>query len=275
VCSRDLRRHQRLCDTCVRRLTDDLGDIVALVDDLDTMLTRQSRTSSAGNTGVTSRSSETPLFWDDRASKAQRRLHQALAGLAAMLELHHADPRPVELRRLSSWLLAGVGCLAHLDGFPAAADRAMAAVGRVRGVIDRRAEQQYVGPCYALLGPDVKCGGHLYVELGRTSVTCPKCHVEHEIEGRQQWLLDEMEDQLAHPALIARALSSLGQPVTDARIRGWVFRGRLMAKGVDSAGRQTYRMGDVLDLIAEDAERAEKLEERKRAEQEKRERKTA
>jgi hypothetical protein len=104
----------------------------------------------------------------------------------------------------------------------------------------------------------VLCPAELYAIAGASTVTCPKCRVEHNLDARQDWLLGEVEDQLAHPALIARALSSLGRPITDSMIRGWKFRGRLIPHGLDVRGRETFRIGDVLDLLAVEVARAER-----------------
>jgi hypothetical protein len=48
--------------------------------------------------------------------------------------------------------------------------------------------------------------------------------------------------------------------VTASQIRGWAFRGRLIAHGTDQDDRPLYRVGDVIDLLASFVRRAEELE---------------
>jgi hypothetical protein len=68
------------------------------------------------------------------------------------------------------------------------------------------------------------------------------------------------EDVLATTTEISRALTRYQQPVTPEMLRGYVFRKRLMPRGERPvAGRKDpvplYRLGDVLNILAQQAEK--------------------
>ena len=79
---------------------------------------------------------------------------------------------------------------------------------------------------------------------------CPACSTEHDAATRREWLLEAARDQLLHAGWMAAALSALlGEQVTDAQVRGYAHRGRIVAHGTDERGRPVYRVGDVLDMV--------------------------
>jgi hypothetical protein len=149
------------------------------------------------------------------------------------------------------------------------------AAREVERIVDRPRDRWYAGPCWADLPSEERCEVELYAVPGARTVRCPECKTEHDAAARKQWLLDEARDALVHAELMARALTALGvEDVTPARVRGMARHGRLVAKGVNSAGDPTYRVGDVLDVIEDqeriEAERVRRREEKnaKRAERE-------
>jgi hypothetical protein len=104
----------------------------------------------------------------------------------------------------------------------------------------------------------------LYARLDAAHVVCRD--VAHEealswpVGERRAWLLKSAEDVLATTTEISRALTRYQQPVTPSAIRGYVGRKRLGARGSRAvAGRKDpvplYRLGDVLDILAQQAEK--------------------
>jgi hypothetical protein len=140
------------------------------------------------------------------------------------------------------------------------------AAREVERIVDRPRDRWYAGPCWADLPDGGRCEVELYALPGAKTVRCPECKAEDDAAARKQWLLDEARDALVHAELMARALTALGiEDVTPARVRGMARHGRLMAKGTNSAGDPTYRVGDVLDVV-EEQERIEVERVRRREE---------
>lgn len=255
------------------------GDTGGLADELVTSYARQSR-SGGGSSGV-GKPAERPVPWDDRASAVAARLtaqlsvwvrvvwrsvgearvegprcraacwHPSCSAVTA-----HRFPR-LEPASMAAWLLHWVEWLRHDEHAVAAVDGIVGAVDNVRRAVDRRGELWYAGRCTAEVeGPEGErwcCLEDLYVRHGAKRVTCRRCDSVWSVEDRRTWLLAEAEDTLATAAEIARAVTALGKPVEPERIRQWKTRGRLVPHSEDDRGRPLYRVGDVLDLLAEDA----------------------
>lgn len=161
---------------------------------------------------------------------------------------------------------------------------------KLRRLVDRPAEKWYAGPCTASLGKhdgttcacachdggldaacDVpggcgldraneECGAQLYAVKAEGDIKCPACGMVYDIKSRRDWLLAYAEDVLATASEAARAITVLsdydrGEQRLAARIRKWAQRGRIEVRGhLDEYGQAlpTYRVGDILDLLAED-----------------------
>lgn len=128
------------------------------------------------------------------------------------------------------------------------------AASAIRHVIDAPPPLWYAGPCWEQTAAG-RCPGELYAIATSGTVSCPECHFPHVVADRRQWLLREAVDALAHAEMLAAALSVLDRPITAAMIRGYAHRGRIVAHGADALGRPRYRVGDVLQILEEIAER--------------------
>lgn len=261
-CSRPVKDQARLCRRCTSWLERDLGDLEGLATEVETTRLRQSRTGGQAIGG--GHSSERPLPFDDRPVLAARALREVCRRWAGFVVEHRGAPWPRDLLGdYGRFLLGQVDWLRHREEAPVAFDELSGAIGRVRGSIDRRAERVYAGPCGAIdYWPDghpilcsARCDGDVYGRLNAKNATCTKCGATHDVADRREWLLAAVEDQLAHIALLSKALSNLGRPVADPTIRSWVSRGRLAAHGEDPQGRALYRVGDVIELLAQEAAR--------------------
>lgn len=144
------------------------------------------------------------------------------------------------LARHADWLM-------HRAEAEQAYDELIHACLTVRNAVDSGAEQRYAGPC------DV-CGRDLYAAPGATVAKCTPCELEYPMEARREWLLKASEDRLVPASELARAVTGLGTPVTGELVRKWASRRRLLAHG-HAGTRPLYRIGDVLDLLGEDARR--------------------
>ena len=129
---------------------------------------------------------------------------------------------------------------------------------QLRRVVDRPAERFYVGPCGA-----GGCAEDLYARSPLGTVVCQVCGMEHDVPERRAWLLKEAEDRLETASGIARAVTVFGDGLGGEaqmadRIRTWGRRNRLTPHGhvtVMGHERALYRVGEILDLLAQDAER--------------------
>jgi hypothetical protein len=262
ACDRPVGDNAYLCQTCTGDLEKLLGDIPNLVGDLVVTYTRQSRTTDRSSG---SKSAETSVPWSDRASKALDRLMNALTGWVRLIIEERAGVTLIEPHddalSVSRWLLWHVGWLRHHTAAAEALNDFERAVAEINDVMDLRAERWYAGTCraeYVAVDEaggehDACCAVELYVKPKDTVKLCRNCGTKHDIEARRKWLLAKAEDQLAHMELIGRALASMGEAVTPSQIRGYAFRGRIVAHGLDRKGRELYRVGDVVQVVRENA----------------------
>lgn len=113
------------------------------------------------------------------------------------------------------------------------------AVRAVERVVDVPPGRWYAGPCEV-------CSRDLYAGQDQTRVRCA-CGASYDVRDRRDWLLSQVQDRLATPIEISRALGTLaGVEVTPSVIRGLAHRGR-----ITQHERGRYRVGDVLDRILE------------------------
>lgn len=268
VCRAPTGDETSLCTSCTDTLQADLADLAAYAVELEIALAKQSRIEAS----TTSRP-EAPelldprdqpwlgvavqaLAYDDRASDALHRLTNTVTTWARILDLGDLPAHPTP-ERLARWLLARTERIrSHEAGGQIANDMHREA-RQAAAAVDRPAERMYAGPCDVEDADGIPCPGELYAEDGQPSIVCRECGITHDVLERRGVLLKAAEDVLARASMIAIAVTSLGEPVTPQRIYNWRDRGRLMPKGRDVAkdgeteGEYVYRVGDVLDLLAE------------------------
>lgn len=232
-----------LCHRCTHALVAELRRVGDLTTHLDHAIARQ--TSTQSGVGVASRSAERPLPVNLGAADVARDLHNVLGTWAA--DIAERTGRPLvdssSTPAIARWLL---GSTATMRTHPAAAelhDEITDALARGWRVVDRPAPRHFAGPCD-------HCDADLYARPNAAELRCTECGTTYNATDRRAWLLDQARDQLATPSTIARALPGLlGRSVTPAMIRGYAHRGRLAPRPADAAGRNRYRVGDVIDLV--------------------------
>jgi hypothetical protein len=278
ACGRPIQDTALICQTCGMLLDAAIADVCAyqgLAYDLDVALARQARL----NTRDGSRPTEAAVAFDARAGRAATVLTQVIthwtrlvaretgAGTVptygpACRSCRHRSCREIRTRGLpgeglaaaAAWLRPRVGWLRyHVDG-PQAHEEILDAVHTARRICDRPPDRLYAGPC--------DCGEDLYGRLDAPYVICHgTTHdgpVAWEVVARRRWLLESARDVLATGTEISRALTRYAQPVTPSALRGYVHRGTLIARGERVEGGRMvmlYRLGDVLDILARQAER--------------------
>jgi hypothetical protein len=274
-------------DSCTERLERDLGDLGALVRYAVTSYSGMARVTWRPS-GVTDPDPDDALEqtvriqalpWAEGTSKAVRALRVELVGWVRLV-VEERRLEPVRVVGPACWLCTHRSCRAtRTPGWPADTLPAMAAwllgqvswlrhhpdaascasgVGRVteslRRAVDRAPELLYAGPCTADVdhdGSTRQCGHDMYVTPDTPRVRCPACRAAYDVEQQRALMAEAADDYLLSAAEIARAVTALHQRIRDDRIRQWAARGRLTARGVNAARAPIYRLGDVLDLLAE------------------------
>lgn len=256
ACGKPIPDQAHLCGACTYRLRKALGVLRATADELDVVLTRQAvigdrapRTSGTG---------ETPLPFDTRASDLITWTRTMLQRWVSHIATTRGLPTPAgtALGAQATFIAEHTEWIRHRDDALAVLDDLTVAANAVTRVIDLPAETWFAGPCWAPIrddaGRDTVCRHELYAKATSGVIACPACATTHDVGRRREWLLGEVDDVLAHAALIARALTGLGAYVYAGTVTKWASRGRLVNHGHDPKGRPLYRIGDVLDLLRDD-----------------------
>jgi hypothetical protein len=128
---------------------------------------------------------------------------------------------------------------------------------RLRGLVEGRGEQKYLGPCGAEVewAPGTMvvtaiCEGDIYAPRGGSVGRCRTCKAEVAAADREAWLDGEVRAHAFRATEIGKAYG-----VNINTIRSWAQRGQLTEHGRDRDNRPLYNVGDVLDLAAADAAR--------------------
>lgn len=258
VCARPMGEQATFCTGCAHLLDAALADVCAyhgLAWDLDLAITKQAVLTARDGSHPTT----VPLPYHAAASDAATTLKTVLTEWAGVIVRETGADVPVAtLPGIAAWLRPRVGWLRHHPAGAQAHGQILDAVRDARRVCDRPADRLYAGPC--------DCGADLYARLDAAYVVCRNTvhgsdGVAWNVEDRRRWLLRSAEDVLATTTEISRALTRYARPVTPEALRGYVFRKQLVAKGEKPVpGRRDplplYRLGDVLDILARQAERA-------------------
>lgn len=250
-CNRPTGPDAYLCRHCTQQLRADIRHAPAWADDLKLVTARLVRYTDP-NGGH--HNGPAPLPFDPRAHAPAKALQAAIRALARLADApsHVTDAR---LGIVCAWLLAEPTPIARLRAHPDAPNARNAlvrALADAKATSDRPPEQWYAGKC-----PKPDCGRDLYARMGEPTVTC-RCGTRWDVAARRTDLLAAVRNQLAPGPDIARALTTMGNPVTPDRLRKWKHRGRLTVRqttgGPGTGKPQThwFRVGDVLDLLAAD-----------------------
>lgn len=235
-----------VCLRCSNRLSVALGDVPALWEELDTVLTKQARYAAAE-----ARRGERSLPFNPEASEIGWVLRNTIATWCRLIGEERGKALPEDHpAAVARWLLNHVTWLRHHKAGAEAVEEITSVIGQVWRVVDRPAGRWFAGPCDG-------CERDLYAKDGADSVHCRDCDLVYDVGARREWLLEQANDRLVTAAELARAVSWLGtEPLTADRIRKWAERKRIVAKGhTYHRGNQipTYLVRDAIELMAQDA----------------------
>jgi hypothetical protein len=268
-CDRPRRGSEHVCGACAGQLGRDLGDIPALVDQLEVTLSRQTSGGAGGG-------NERPLPYDPRASEALDALRTTLVGWTRVLLDGMTRPEGPRcegcahpsctlidyttwprdtLTDMARWLLRRHRSLIRHPAAQEIVEEVGDVVRAAGRVIDRPAERWYAGPC--------TCGVDLYARVGAVRVMCLACGAEHHIDQRREYLLSSLRDMLATASQAAHILTQLlgsGVVLQPRTVRNWAVRGHIIAKGTDRQGRPLYRVAECEGMFVAELERQAKRE---------------
>lgn len=247
-----------LCGSCWGQLERDLGDVAALADELEVTITRQAKTGHG--IGVTSRSAEKPLLFHAAASQIKDDLRSVLVGWVRDLWETNGHGR-LECDDgtvgLSRWLLRHPTWIRLHPAADELHDEITDAVRRCWQIIDRAPDMMLLGQCGAECN-GIRCDDYVYGHKGKRVARCRTCGTSWDVEERQQWMREEVQDRLANSTQLSTLLAGMGIEVASSTIRNYArprksgdqFKPPLIeARGMDGR-RPLYRVGDVLDLLA-------------------------
>lgn len=262
-----------LCRGCGDELARLIGDVPALLEELETRIARQDRvTRRQGKPRPRPIDADghnddaigaSPMPYDPDAAEVRWDLLNTLGTWARHLA-ESRDVAPPTDATLASWLLNAAESFRFDEAGPEALDEIRYVVGKGWRAVDRSPVLVFAGPCRAeTVGPDLWpacCLADLRVPRRSSTARCRECGAVHDLAERWQIVADAVEDALLPLDEVIDALPLLAPGCdrpTAATLRKWRFRGRLVARGLDHHGRELYRGGDVLDLARSTFRRAE------------------
>ena len=230
----------RVCQACANRLERALGDVPALWEELDTVLTKQARYAAAE-----AHRGERALPFNPEASELGWVLRNTLSTWCRLIaeERGRVLPTADNPGVVAGWLLAHVGWLRHHRAGAEAVEEIVSVVNQVRRAVDRPVERIYAGPC-------ADCGGDMYGKPDATSVTCRPCGLEYNVAEMLAWMRAQVYGRLVTAREGAMLLGRFGLPVAQKTIDKWRERDRLTEHSHDMDGKRLYLFDDLVTLAA-------------------------
>jgi hypothetical protein len=247
-----------LCASETERLERDLGDVAAIVAELDTALSKQARIGNAGGPSGLARE-RTPI--NVGAMNVADDLQNTLTTWARDISessgwVWVASKQPPS-QQSANVLLHHIDVIRRHPAVEELVDEITDAIAQARRVVDRPADRTYFGPCYAETPDDqgraVTCLEEIWAKPTASHAACKVCGVTHEVEERREWLMDKAEDMIVTPREASRYIGEIGHlTVGHQRIRNYLDRKRILARP-SADGVLRLRLGDLLDVLREDA----------------------
>lgn len=255
-CGRPTRDAAYVCEDDLNFLVNDLNECPGLDEELEVTITRQR---GAAIEGGPANSGETSLPWHDKASEAQRELHNALSTWVRLCDDEHVrhqashDRLPADtIAAMSRWLLWRVDGLAfHEAGYEAVRDVSRA-TERVRNIVFfKPAPRMYLGPCDET-HEDGPCPGDVYASQDAADGYCDLCGKDYPVDARRASMEATLDDRLFTAAEIAHLATYLGLDVDRERVRKivnqWHKRKQIVALGHDGEAAR-FRYGSVKVML--------------------------
>lgn len=230
-----------VCMACADKLSVALGDVRALWEELDTVLTKQARYAAAE-----ARRGERSLPFNPEASEIGWVLRNTLSTWCRLIAEERGKALPEDNpAAVARWMLSHVTWLRHHRAGADAVDEITSVVHKVRCIIDRPAERIYAGPCQ-------DCGGDLYGKPGAVSVECRPCGLHYDVAEMVAWMQSEARSRLVTAKEAIVLLGRFGLPLSQKTIEKWRQRDRLFPHPEPRAGVSLYKFDDIWRLVVGD-----------------------
>jgi hypothetical protein len=244
-----------LCSACCDALERDLGDVKAIVTDLEISLSKQARIGTPGPGGLARE--RTPM--NVGAMQATDDLTNTLTTWARDVVGEISGTPAKRPAVVAAWaLLSEIPAIRRHPAVVELVDEITDAIRQARRAVDRPADRVFVGPCLATHPDDdgrmVTCLEDLYARPNAATVKCRVCGSEHDVNERRIWLLEQARDRLFTVKEAAQMVGSVGHiTVTEASIRGYIHRDRLAYHPIGKG--KGIRLGDLLTVLLNESER--------------------
>jgi hypothetical protein len=246
-----------ICDTCRADLEKHLAETPWLNEQLDISLTRIKGVDY--RSGGEPRGTETPLPWNDRASRARHELKNELVGWVRIVKMGSETWPRDDLVSIAAWLQSRLNTIAKRDDAWVICEEVGAAFISAEGVVFAKPRQRhFIGPCEGEILDDdaeiaeIECMGEIWLTEGANVAECDMCLRAYDPDAAIRARDEALKDRLFTLVEIARlAHRTFGQP--EARVlntaKGWQKRHQITAHShVEGAAR--FRYQDVLDKLA-------------------------
>lgn len=244
-----------LCRHHITELADALRSVPALLEDLEVTITRQART---GGQKHGSRSSTTPLPWNDHASTCKHELNAIIHAWAyETSQIGEDDRDPLaalnghRTAERADWLrvyLPTYGARHELAGDMYAEIRD--AITQATRAVDLPPDRKFIGVCnHQPADWDKPCREDLYAMPNQKYVTCRGCTERHDADTRREEMLARILDQAATTGVLAGLITGLGKPIGASTIRKYAVEHSFHVVSRDRNGRPRYLVRDVLEIL--------------------------
>jgi hypothetical protein len=235
---------------CLGRLLRGLGDCAALVDELNTTISRQDKLGSASVGFISSGGGERPLPVNIGAMDSGLLLRDRLSSWARMLWEDNAprdedgSPGPINVQpgivSVSRWLMRHPTWIALCPAVDELYDEVMETMRLAWRSVDTAPGKVYVGQCSTVLddwwmgehedrpeGPSPMCTEELYALEGDWEKRCPVCSTIHDVTDRKEVLNGAVEHQYVPEEILLSIANGRGENVTRPMLRSLRRRKRI------------------------------------------------
>lgn len=236
---------------CLGELLRRLGDCAALVEELNTTISRQGKTGGSSVGYVTNGGDEQPLPLESGAMEAGLRLRDRLCSWARLLWEDNA-PRDedgavpvidvqIGIVSVSRWLMRHPTWIALCVAADDLYDELTECLRLAWQAVDAAPGKVYIGPCSTTIdhwwgdddarpeGPAPQCEAELYAREGDWEKRCPACSSIHDVRERQDALNGAVEAQYVRLDVLVGTMDGRGVRLTTPVLRGLRRRGRVTA----------------------------------------------
>ena len=246
-----LDRHER------HALDNDLQQLVTwLADDLDAVVTKQTRYTSGSAMGKRRRkaSDEATLPFNDTVSTIAHEIAGTLQTWVDEVCTQRHYPHPGFMRAIDSsrWLRKHLYALALCDDAKTAADEIHDAVKRALRAVDRPRFRSYQGQCEACGADGETCGADLWAHRDADKIVCPACLevIDKQVNDRKIMAKLETRSFTANE-LVDIIADRFGTTIKAKTVHDLAYRrtNPIPVRGHTYDQQKLYRAGDVFHAL--------------------------